>query len=430
MENAQKRIAADVESEFPEEIIQHIQSLLSERDAARSTFLSKSWHRAWSTRPHLCFDQFAFRHSMDDFPRFTRNFMQRYEDLNPKMKSFKLWMVVHDDSLATELILKAIKLGAIDLTVEFSVWDTSRCFVIPDEVLESQTLARLSVSRAMVDFKNTNKSPNLKSLSLSNVTVNSDLIRDLISRCPSLEELTLTKLTSSHPFCVDEMIKLHKLKYLRLEGLDIRDSLSKSSNFNLWHQFPCLKELAIVDCNSKYEWDDVRICSPSLERIAIVLPQPSSVNAEFDVPNLRYFKFEGRDVPRLEFNTTGGRGWESDIHVHCSPDRATASSLNQLVKMLSPSRVHLTVFVCELPHGGCGYMGDGLAIPVVESLTIRGVAAPRAFLDALLWSCCPNFINIQRCYAEMVDVEVFRQLKMKMKTKTRNPRELLRFQRK
>ncbi|XP_057771856.1 putative F-box/LRR-repeat protein At3g44080 [Salvia miltiorrhiza] len=444
METAQKRIAADGESKLPDEIIQHIQSLMSERDAARTTLLSKSWHGAWCTRPNLCLDPFTFRYRMDEFPIFARKSMQRYEDSNLKIKSFKLWVEGDDDSdLARELILKAIKLGATDLTIDVPTWVSIN---LPYEVLESETLARLSVQNVSVDFKKRNKavnSSNLKSLHLSNVTVKGDLIRDLISRCPSIEELTLRNLRRSSRFYCDDdtmievhkLIKLHKLKYLRLDGLPIKDGLSKH---DLWPQFACLKELVIENINLDY----VRICSPSLERITIHLHEFRNVMvAEFDVPNIRYFKFEGTNkIPSLKFRAKDGREWESDIRIHIRPRRSGSatsaswfSSLKQLVKMLSPSRVSLSIFMGDDGYG-YGYVGDGLATPAVENLTLRGFGLTSVFMDALLWSCCPNFIDIEKGYAEMVDLKVYKQLKKKKTlldaAKKRNHGEILHFQRK
>ncbi|XP_057771861.1 putative F-box protein At3g58960 [Salvia miltiorrhiza] len=410
MENPQKRIAGLGESKLPQEIIHRIQCFMSGRDAARSTLVSKSWHGAWCMRPNLCFDQSAFRDRMDKFPIFTMNSMQRYEDLNLKIKSFKLCMEVNKNSdLATELILKAIKLGAIDLTIEFPISDTGRYFVLPDEVLEPETLVRLCVQGVMIiAFEKRNKvvtSSNLKSLHLSYVSVNGDFISDLISRCPSIENLRLTKLRNSHLFN------------------------------DLWPQFACLKELVIENINL----GDVRICSPSLERITIHLHEFRNVmNAEFDVPNIRYFKFDGRDIPCLKFKSICSWECESDIHIHFTPYMAGASSpymasaswfssLNQLLKMLSPSRVSLSIFIGNMQYDGYRYVGDGSAIPVVENLTLEGSAVTRASMDSLLWSCCPKFINIQKRYAKVVDLKVFRQLKKKTLL---DAGEILHFQRK
>lgn len=424
MEN-RERNSADGGVELPEEIMQHIQSLMLERDAARTTLLSKSWHGAWCTRPNLIFDQYAFRNRMDEFPIFTKKTMRRYEDLNLKIKIFRLWMEDYP-SLAAELILKAIKLGVADLKIEIN---RSWC-VLPDEVLESETLVRLYVSGLIVDLKRRNKvvtCPNLKSLTLLNVTVNGDLFRDLISRCPLIEELMWDQPRRDQRSLFDSRIRLEefdklefeKLKYLRLSGLDDNDDYRMDVKAALYRhdlspRFPCLKFLVIWD----YYSANVRICSPSLEHITIRLLHGGIWNGEFDVPNIRTFKMSSSHVPRLKIKTSS-REWESVVDIDCSliePIDWWFSSLNQLVKMLSLSRVSLRLSVAILSHRyETVYVGDGLPIPAVENLTLdrQSTVTPR-FLNSLLRSCRPNFIKIEkRCVFGMVNpsnVEVFPQL--------------------
>ncbi|XP_057771858.1 putative F-box/LRR-repeat protein At5g41840 [Salvia miltiorrhiza] len=328
--------AADL-SPLPEEIIHRIQSLLlHERDAAQTSLLSKSWHDAWTTRLNLTFDQYKFRNRVNEFPIFTRKIMQRYEDLNRNIKSFKLLMKGNDDSdLARELILKAIKLGATDLTLQFSISDTNRCFVLPDEVLESKTLVRLYVLGLTVDLERRNKAvacSNLKYLWLSQASVKGDLIRDLISRCPSIEELTLfhtslfgyerRRWSPSHDHQFDN------LKCLRLICLGVK----LHDHDELWNNSPSLKVLVIWDENSDY----VRICSPSLERISIRILHDKIWNGEFDVPNIQNFKISAGcefKEPRLKIKS-GDKEWEIESF---EPIGYCFSSLKQLVKTFSLS---------------------------------------------------------------------------------------------
>ncbi|XP_057795466.1 F-box/LRR-repeat protein At3g59200-like [Salvia miltiorrhiza] len=333
--NDHSKTAADADGEsdkLPQEIIQHIQSLLLEKEAARTSLLSKSWHGAWTTRPNLSFDQSKFRNCVDEFPIFTKKTMQRCQDLNLNIKSFKLTISSkkktmqsskpriekgNDDSeLARELILRAIKLGATDLTIELPFSEARRFFVLPDEVLESKTLVRLSVSGLLIDLERRNKAvacPNLKHLWLSHSSVKGDLVRDLISRCPGIEVLTLThtrlfgeerrrRWSPSHD-------QFRNLKRLRLIGLGVE--LHHCDE--LWNKSPSLKVLVIWD----YSSDHVRICSPSLERITLRLFCSRRIwdgiwNGEFDVPNIQNFKITaGCDffAPLLKIKSCGME-WE------------------------------------------------------------------------------------------------------------------------
>lgn len=56
-----------------EEVIQHIQSFMSGKEAARSAILSKSWYHAWLSRPTI--DFFCDR-------AFAEKTIQRYQDSN------------------------------------------------------------------------------------------------------------------------------------------------------------------------------------------------------------------------------------------------------------------------------------------------------------------------------------------------------------
>ncbi|KAL6538911.1 hypothetical protein OROMI_025237 [Orobanche minor] len=71
------------------------------------------------------------------------------------------------------------------------------------------------------------------------------------------------------------------------------DSLFKPE---FWPKFACLKELEFW--NFSFEGKVLRICSTSLERIDICsFEQGVILNGEFDVPNLRTFVLDCKEVP-------------------------------------------------------------------------------------------------------------------------------------
>ncbi|KAL8485155.1 hypothetical protein ACS0TY_027450 [Phlomoides rotata] len=153
-----------MESHLPEAMIQHIHSFQSAKEAGRSTILSKSWYTAWLTRPNLDFAEGDFPKlklespSKSAFVKFAKKTMQKYDELNRKIQSFRLQMCgtsFHASYMANELIAKAMKLGATELDIELTGSDSWRfCdFVFPHEVLESQTLVRLSLVGAKIDLQ-------------------------------------------------------------------------------------------------------------------------------------------------------------------------------------------------------------------------------------------------------------------------------------
>lgn len=143
--------------------------------------------------------------------------MQKYEDEKLKIQSLNVVQrkpyVYNKDFLllAKELLVKAMKLGADDLHISFS---NTSLFVLPDEVLESKTLARLHFSGFTLNLPPMKKTfSKLKSLKCY-------LIRDLISKCPSIERLILHEIRS----CVygddrHEWVRTWQARVLALELL-------------------------------------------------------------------------------------------------------------------------------------------------------------------------------------------------------------------
>ncbi|KAH6756160.1 hypothetical protein C2S53_004259 [Perilla frutescens var. hirtella] len=384
------------EFSLPPEIIGHIQSFMNGKEAARTTVLSKSLYNAWSKRPNLDFDDRDFGHH--SFSEFTKKTMQRYEDLNLKIVCFKLRIKYRycDASLAKELIVRAIKLGAFDLNIE--IYNPySRPFVLPDEVFGSETLDRLCVNGCTIDLgRNVEVTcSKLKSLHLSQVVViNGDLFRNLILKCPSIEKLVCDghllsfekEMYNNHKLNGMLEYAFHKLKSLTLDTLKNRETLFFQE---LLLKFPCLKFLAIQNiCNC----GEIRICSQSLEYISFV-EYYKAVTAEFDVPNIRKFRFEGSASSCFTFETTCGDDWGSDIRIMCYQGSALwFSSLRKLLQNLSMSKVSLSIHVKYPSKYICDYTGYG-PIAVVENLRIMDHALNSGLLDGLFLICHPKFVN-------------------------------------
>lgn len=443
-----KKRKTSSEFQLPDEIIHRIQSFMDDKTSARTAILSKPWHRAWLTRPDLSFDDGKLQAS---FPKYAEKTMQRYEHLNLKIESLRLHVTgTHHHRLAVKLLSKAIKdLGASDLDINFN----NQFLGLTYKVLESETLARLSLNGLALEVCHKSEKEvtysKLKSLNLSRVTAHGDLCKDLISRCPSIEELklnnikglnldlesvnwskiktlflsrvnvegrlsrvlisrcpsiealTLYKIKNSSKvkrtfyyskFAMDGL-KFHKLKYLYLGRLDMGDTLRRRG---FWAKFPHLKELVIV--SDKYEnYKRVRIRSQSLERLTMGLLTDQIMKAEFDVPNIRKFVFKGTRLPVIKFERTSARGeWESDIRVKCSRPRHIGSnflsSLNRLVKTFSLSKLSLYINVKTPLTKTDGYVGDGSPKPRVEKLRLKGYASTRDFLGDLFSICRPELV--------------------------------------
>ncbi|KAI3469459.1 hypothetical protein Pfo_026122 [Paulownia fortunei] len=325
------------------------------------------------------------------------------------------------NSLANELIVKALKMGVNDLNFEFH--PPSLAFVLPHEVLGAETLIRLSVIGCKVARRVDGKVGclRLKSLSLCRVFIGDDVVWDIISSCPLIEKLLLSEceclidikkstvarkvtkiLALRSPSIefgkqnvgsvVDGLIKLsefHKLKCLLLDRVHI-DSLF-FRDFSL--KFPCLEDLTLRYC---YGYKGIKISSPSLECIS--LAQTRMLRAKFDVPSIRKFKFSGSSFPSLSL-TTVAREWESDIPMTCSRYHLSASWFLELKKFLTKlSLSKISISIGFFLEKRIDFVGDiqGLPKPVVENLTLS-MHSPSsvcsALLDGLFWSCRPKVIT-------------------------------------
>ncbi|KAL8515345.1 hypothetical protein ACS0TY_014160 [Phlomoides rotata] len=347
MEKGKKINAINGEFLLPEAIIQRIQSLLGRKLAAQTSILSKSWYTAWSTRPHLDFDQRLFqnRNDGDPNPQLKENFsesarmtVQRYEELKLKVESLKLCMdITKIDSylLANELIVKAIMMGASDLDLEFLPQNAS--LALPVKVLGFENLVRLSATGCKIDGKVS--CSRLKSLSLSRVHMESGLISDIISSCPLIENFLLSDCQWENKMLIfSPSFEFHNLKCLSLEKVKVNRLLFHDFS----SKFPCLKDLMLHHCNGCRA---IKIYSNSLECISIA--QDRLLDAEFKFPSIRKFSFSGSSIPNPSFVTSSTK-WESDISVTCPGTPLGAQwfhKLKLLLRKLTLSKIYLSLSI-------------------------------------------------------------------------------------
>ncbi|XP_057771916.1 uncharacterized protein LOC130991623 [Salvia miltiorrhiza] len=375
-----------METGLPEAMIQLIQSFLSEEDAARTTLISKSWYNAWQTRPVLVLRNVDWRTSDTEFSKFALKAMRRYQDSNLRIESLRLKFPGYRMSfepLAHRLIVDAMKMGATDLKIEFF------SFVLPPEVLLSETLLRLSVFGCEID--GSVKCSMLKSLSLDRVVLKSDdMLRIITSCCNSIEELSLSNFYFSKPRIIlsgKNMHELHKLKRLYLKMLDFDSSLF----FDLESRFPCLEDMSLVRCHY-YRSQEIRIISSSLQHISIV--QTLFVfKVEFEVPNLAVFSYSGSSyIP--SFSIKARDEFECLILLPVEWCIFATSSwyryLPRLLIQLSPSRINLTINMVE-----SRYHTERIAGVYKVHVRREPVAVENTRLEAscLCCICCPQLVS-------------------------------------
>ncbi|KAK4405636.1 hypothetical protein Sango_0570100 [Sesamum angolense] len=436
MENGKgKRVEAiDDQLQLPESIIQHIQSFLTGKEAASTAVLSKSWYNSWLTRPALDFDERNFQNQNsapqndDKFFNFVKRSMERYHGLNLTIESFKLWMNVRDvdsSSLATELIVKAVKMGANGVNLEFSPPISE--YILPKELFEAESLVGLSLAGCKI-FSGEVMCLRLKSLHLSKVCVGDDMIRDIMLGCPMIENFVLSDCEGFVKVNVSKMAKLKRLSVIRhvtnpvvfrsplIEFeehsvgtiIDGRANLSEFRKLSCLflervkigkmvfsdfaNKFPCLEDLTVHHCVGCFIFN---ISSQSLKYIS--LAHTRRLEVQLDVPNIRKIKFSGSSIPSLTF-ITASREWESDIALSCW-NYLGVSWLLELKKFLTnlgPSRITLRIELFTENRIDCWPVIQGLSKPIVENLILMAHSSSSvssALLDGIFWSFRPKVIT-------------------------------------
>ncbi|KAI3469460.1 hypothetical protein Pfo_026123 [Paulownia fortunei] len=434
MNNGKRIDAIDIQLQLPEAIIQQIQSFLGRKEAASTAVLSKSWYNSWLTRPTLDFDERDFQNpnsepqSDDKFLNFVKTSLERYRELNLNIESFKLWKNVKDIdsySLATELIVKAVKLGANAINLEFNPPILE--YLLPKELFEAESLVGLSVVGCRI-FGAEVMCLRLKSLNLCKVCIKDEMIRDIMLGCPLIENLFLSDCEGLVKVNVSKMVKLkrfsvirhvtkpvgrripliefeeqsvgsvidhrtnvsefQKLTYLFLERVKI-DKLVFCDFSNM---FPCVEDLTVRYCDGCVRFD---ISSHSLKYIS--LAHTKRLEVQLDVPNICKFRFSGAVIPSLSL-MTASREWESDIALACWNYLGVSwfLELNKFLTNLSLSKISLAIKLFREKHIDCVPGIQDFPKPMVENLilTVHSLRSTcSALLDGIFWSLRPKFIT-------------------------------------
>lgn len=430
MERGKRSDAVDAKLHLPEPIIQHIQSFLSGKEAASTALLSKSWYNSWLTRPILDFDDRDFQYLPENdkmFLSFAKTSMNRYCELELDIQSFKLCMNVRDldsYSIATELIVKAVKLGANDVDLKFNPLISE--YLLPKELFQAESLVGISAAGCRVSEMEVMCS-RLKSLSLHRVSLGDSLIRDIMSGCPLLEELVLSDCGGFALVNVGRMVKLKILTAIRIvtpfswkipliefeeqsdssviggrpnasefsylsDLLLERVKINKELFCDFSNKFPSIRNLTVHFCDGCVRFD---ISSHSLKYIS--LAHTKKLEIQLDVPSIHRFKFSGAMIPSLSL-MAAPREWESDITFTCWKNLGVSwfLQLKLLLTNLSLSKINLCIDLFREKLIDCPPYIEDCCKPVVENLTLRVhclTAATVALWDGVFWSFRPKIIT-------------------------------------
>ncbi|EYU30161.1 hypothetical protein MIMGU_mgv1a020306mg, partial [Erythranthe guttata] len=315
-------------SELPEEILQRILYFLSQKEAIRTSVLSKSWRNIWCTRPNLDFSDDTFKGNKQQFLSVVDTTLRRYCDQRLRVDEFSLHILLrvldHESVSLLEKWIRALAVMGVKKLRLSNSWERISGVVdLPSVVFEAESLQDLRVEgfilgrmgiERIVLFKH------LTSLCLKRVYIEDDVFETIISNCPSIETLEVNECERLKNIKAN---RLHNLKYFTFSKLGAEDcsinieihppSLEtiKINNGNPWSYgggyFRNLKDLYLWCVAASL--DHLSSCKfPSLECLKILSCNGlKGINLFIDAPKINMFAYGGSFIPSISFAPTTSR---------------------------------------------------------------------------------------------------------------------------
>ncbi|KAI3511890.1 hypothetical protein L1887_19050 [Cichorium endivia] len=174
------------------ELMQHIQSRLPVKEAARTSVLSKSWLRAWSTIPTLRFRVREKKHL-----KVVDRTLNRYLRDNIPIERFELDIHIWNGECAslTEKWIRSVATNTLkELSLLISLHGAS--LTLPDEILSvAKNLSKLSVRASRGIHSVSMKTPiiincvSLQQFLLRGVRISQEVLDGIFSSCSLLENI-------------------------------------------------------------------------------------------------------------------------------------------------------------------------------------------------------------------------------------------------
>ncbi|KAL7110881.1 hypothetical protein ACP275_05G053700 [Erythranthe tilingii] len=406
-------------SDLPRDILQRILYFVSQKEAVRTSVLSKSWRYTWRTRPNLDFSEATFKGKKQEFLSFVDNTLQQYRDQRLCLDEFHLRISL-DDYLKHKSVSLLEKWIPILTTMGVKESRLSICTVdhndMPSVVFQAESLQQLHVEGFDMDrdaIPTIILSKHLKKLRLQRVYIEGKIFRKIFSSCPLIETMHVEESWGLRNIKANN---LRRLKDFSFEGNDEEDepcsieiypaSLETikvsfgNISFDKGAEFRNLIDLDLCDVESSL----VRLFScefPSLRRLTLsdcdgVNEESSLDHSLIDAPNILYFEYRGNFIPSISFVTIS-REWKSKIDLYeCS---LSLLKLDELLKSLSQSEISLMIDNTDIIQENIPVQDNGYNKPVlVESLNLNcgcGLSSFSSILNDVFCICRPR--NIGYC---------------------------------
>uniref|UniRef100_M1BML7 F-box family protein n=1 Tax=Solanum tuberosum TaxID=4113 RepID=M1BML7_SOLTU len=172
---------------LPECLVQKILSFLpSYNQASKMSILSKTWLQAWSTLPNLKFFLFCWE-GWESRTKIVDTIMERYGKGKIPIEKFELSEIFVDSlqlfPMVDKWLLIALQNSVKELVLHFKSYPAPILTILAAKslrelVLHDCTLMPVSLSCGVVN------SNSLRKLSLSNVTLDENMLQTLLNSCP------------------------------------------------------------------------------------------------------------------------------------------------------------------------------------------------------------------------------------------------------
>ncbi|GMQ08088.1 hypothetical protein CsSME_00051980 [Camellia sinensis var. sinensis] len=459
---------------LPEDVIHGIMSFLPTKEIVRTCVLSHRWEWIQASYPNLDFNQTWFGEELifgkfesdyllqrypdievkrDKFIKFVDDTLLRYHEQNFRIRKFKLYFTLVDSamgSLVDRWIALVIKCRVEGLHIWIIPPDYA-LYTLPHTIFSANSIQALELQNGckfeQASHRQSIRFVSLRKLCLRRMHVDMQLVENIISSCPLIEEIELDQCLGLKKV---QISGLHNLKIVRVvqgkDGIELVDieapSLYRLSyetfatkispcKFNLIAcrnlkqftllevviadqqfndlitEFPLLERLVVFDCNLL---ERVKIQNQCLKDLRFIHCNKLE-EIEIDAPNLHSFHYCGNLIPSIASKSASGQ-WKADFRLYQN-NRLNSQWFHRIRDFLTRTKYFkaLTLVFCcfEITFNKEEFSNILVpSIPVLEHVELCVVSSSlcySALLDELLWSCRPKTLSIH--FAELVSPNKF-----------------------
>ncbi|KAM3239395.1 F-box/LRR-repeat protein 25-like [Capsicum annuum] len=258
-------------SELPVHVIHQMLSKLHQKQAARTSVLSKKWYYCWTSRPNLVFD--LLQHMpLEKFVEFVDQSIQPHLEQNLRIEEFNLkyhdaggYASSHIDRWIDLAVKHNVRVLKID-TLNNSGSEKPPYRSLPDVIYGAENLTTLMLSKYKFEITSSTSTSFcfLKDLYLSYVHISQSQLQKVLDECPFIANLSLCDCKG--------ISKLHVFG-------------------GLVH----LKSLFVASC----ELDNVIVRVSNLTKLTIIQGRELE-SVEIQAPSLLDFTFSGDKLPSMD----------------------------------------------------------------------------------------------------------------------------------